>query len=379
MKSYLPFLFLWSLIVFCPKKSEAQIDFISTKLEEIYMQLPSDCKNKSSKRGESIPCTILSTPVELKILYNSLGQISHLGLKLFEFEDNIAYPASLLAFVERYALTFFLTNDINSLNKKNAEGRIYLNINGENVVSLNTNSLLQLREFFKQKNISTKIDFKDNYYTVELKKEKKVIQIVLPSDYELISGLDKGEYGKQIEQRLTTYKLPEKYVVERPKIKDLKIFDDVLYYSKKAEYFPGILADTYYACESDECIPVFDIDHVFESIRNSFLLPITSEKVKLIINQRLYGNKSIDYVVNLRDLVSYFKKDYDLFFGFENEDEKNISGTLIILNKNLNYINLLHVNFPKNAFFSTNEVLINSILYTNIPTSNVKNLFADFK
>lgn len=368
------------LFVFISPNLKGQSSFISKNLQEIYDKLPTECKTKEFKDGDLIPCKISNSSLPLKIQYNSLGQISHIGVKLFDFEDNLLYPASMLAFIERYALSIFLSNDINSLNKKNAESRLYMNINGENIVFLNSKNLVQLRNFFAEKNISSKINFTDNYYTVDLKKDKNIIQIILPAEYDLISGLDKEEYGKQIEQQLTMYSASQKNTIEKRKIKELKIFDDILYFNEKDEYMPGILGDTYYKCDTgDDCIPVFDKNYVFESIRNSFLLPITKDKIKVRVNQRLYGNKSIEYVVSLNDLVSYFQRDHELYFGFESDDLTEVSGTLIISNNNLNYINLLHVKFEKDMLFSNDEVLINAKLYTNIPTSNVKNLFADFK
>ena len=54
-----------------------------------------------------------------------------------------------------------------------------------------------------------------------------------------------------------------------------------------------------------------------------------------------------------------------------------MSGTLIIFNRKLNFVNLLYVNTNKNTLFGDIPI-INAKLYTNIPSDNIKNLFADY-
>ena len=102
-----------------------------------------------------------------------------------------------------------------------------------------------------------------------------------------------------------------------------------------------------------------------------------NKKIQLNIIHKIYGDEKYNYKVNLNDFISFFSNEFELYFGIEEKTDENMSGTLIIFNRKLNFVNLLYVNTNKNSLFSENPS-INAKLYTNIPSDNIKNLFADY-
>lgn len=374
---------IFFIIIICAisfSKLMAQIDFVSNNLSETYSKLPLNCKNSLNKTGATTNCNFGQESIPVKIQYNSQGQVIHLGVSLFDFEYNLVYPSALLAFVERYALSYFINDALSHLNKKNIESRIAIRVNKENISTVSPVYFSKIKQIFSQKNLTTNIRKNEKLFLIEIIDRQNTLEILIPANYELVSGLDKSEYGLQIQQHLSTMKNQTSHESYQKPTKKLTIYSDWLYLDKRGEYFKNISADTYYVCkEIDSCSPVLEKDFLLESIQNALLLPITSDKIQLQINQRLYGNQQLDYVVSLRQFVEFFITDHNLYFGFESEDQVNIIGTLIIAHEKLNYINLLHVSFKSEEFFSGKETFITGKLYTNIPSDNLKNLFAEFK
>ena len=99
----------------------AQTHFVSQNLSDIYSKLPIDCKNRLTRNGDVNICQLGKEAVPVKIIYNLYGEVVHLGIAIFNFEDNLVYPSALLAFIERYSLSFFIINDLEQINKSNKE------------------------------------------------------------------------------------------------------------------------------------------------------------------------------------------------------------------------------------------------------------------
>jgi hypothetical protein len=358
----------------------AQTNFASQNLSDIYSKLPLECKNKLTRNGEINLCSLGKEAIPVKIQYNSTGEVVHLGIALFNFEDNLVYPSALLALIERYSLWLFITNDLAQINKSNKENKISLRINQKGIYSIDNTNISNIKEFFYDKNPKPDVQFNNKYFLITISNNENNLEILFPANYELVSGLDKSEYGLQIQQRLISMvsQFPTSKIIKKQE----ELIESInrLYVDKKPEYFKTISGDTYFSCQNlNMCTPVRDKNNVFESIQNNFLLPISSDKIQIQITQKLYGNKQLDYVISLRNFIDFFLVDHNLYFGFENNDKEEIKGTLIISHQRLNYVNLLHVTFKSSEFFSEKGTIVNGKLYTNIPSDNIKNIFAEFR
>jgi hypothetical protein len=357
----------------------AQEHFISNHLNEMFSKLPLNCKSKLNNSGRVVPCTLGDASVPIKIQYNIQGEVSHLGIKLFDFEDNLIYPSTFLAFVERLSLDFFLEKDLASIVKRNKENKVRIKLNEYELTTLNNTQLQKIKNILLESNLLTNVNHSEKLFFVRFQTKNEILELLIPANYELISGMDKEEYSRQIYQRLQASKTSA-YTFDLPSIDGLKKHGENIYVSNKEDYFKNISGNTYYVLnEQKTLIPVKNPNFVFESIQNSFLIPISSAKIKLNVGHRLYGNQTLNYTVDLNDFIAYFQTDHNLFFGFEKNDNENIEATLIIEHNKLNYINLLYVSFKSSDFFSSGESYIDSKFYTVIPSDNIKNLFADIK
>jgi hypothetical protein len=354
---------------------------VSIDLKETFSKLPLDCKSKLNKSDLVVPCYISNEKVLIKILYNSVGQVQHLGINLFDFEDNLVYPSAILAFLERFSLQLFLVNDLPSLNKKISENKLFIRLNGIEITPINSNHLISIKRILQEKNLkTTTIERQKGVFRISVQKGNDSFELVLPSNYQVISGLDKLEYALQIEQRLTTYKEETKKMNYSKAPNELIPYSNGIYIHTKKDYFENISGNIYYKCDSiKNCLPVFHKSYFWETIQNSFLIPLAGEEKILKIHHKLYGNESLNYQLKLKDFVAFFQQDHSLYLGFESNDPDVIIGTLIIAHNNLDYINMLHIKFKSDNFFSGKNMFIEGELYTNIPSDNIKNIFAEYK
>jgi hypothetical protein len=351
--------------------------FISNNLSEMYGLLPLECKNQLNINPSTVICNITGSKIPLKIKYDREGQVSHLGMSIFDFEDNLVYPSIILGLIERLSLEFYLLQDPQQLTKRNEERKIKTRLNGTLLTKFDKHHLQAIKNIFEENNFETEIVNFENHFLVKITNNTQNLEFFLPANYQLISGLDKEEFAKQIHYQLTHLnKIDYKWELITPS--ELARLSNGLFVNSRGEYFKNISANVYYSC-GNLCEPVLDSSYPLESIQNSFLMPITSDRVKLTIEQRMYGNKKVNYSTTLKEFVSFFQKDHTLYFGFENNDKDNIEATLIISNDHLNYINLLQIKLTTKEFFSNELIFIESKLYTTIPSDNIKNLFADFK
>lgn len=379
MKIVLSLSFLLLCAIDC-NKLMAQTNFVSQNLNDIYSKLPLDCKSKLTSYGDVKICKLADETVPIKIKYNSIGEVVHLGIAIFNYEDNLVYPSSLLAFIERYSLSFFTTNDLAQINKSNQENKISIRINNKNISGIDNTNISQIKEFFSEENPKTNVQYNDKQFLVTIISNQNSFEILFPANYELVSGMDKSEFGLEIQKRLTSIVSPFSPLQVSKKQEELSTYINNLFINKKDEYFKNISADTFYKCpNSNYCIPVQGEQNMLEAIQNNFLMPIAPDRIQLQIKQKLYGNKQLDYIVTLRQFIEYFLQDHKLYFGFENDNKEEIEGTLIIVNEKLNYINLLHVNIKSSEFFSQKQSILKGRFFTNIPSDNIKNIFAEFK
>jgi hypothetical protein len=204
------------------------------------------------------------------------------------------------------------------------------------------------------------------------------ITIIFPATNTVISGMDKKEYGEQVMASLKTIKNYANFIPKTPIKDQFKTYKDDIKVSVGNSYFKSITSTKYYKVTDDVVQPLFSREYPLESFCNIFLMPMeANKKIQLNITHKIYGDEKFDYKVNLNDFVSFFSSEFEFYFGIEEKTDEHMSGTLIIFNRRLNFVNLLYVDTNKNTIFGENPS-VNAKLYTNIPSDNIKNLFADY-
>jgi hypothetical protein len=373
-------LFFVALAVLTMQKSVAQSLFTSAKLEEIYRLLPADFRNSINQSSSfSSKCKIAGDTLLIKINFNNEKQISHLGIDLFSNEMKLVFSDSELSFIERYFLDLILRNDIGYSRKKNQEDKIQFEINGK---SLSESDFGRINSVIPILNSNFAFNLKQEglFNKAELKSEKGNLTLVYPANNTVVSGLDKKEYGEQIMASLKSFKNPNDFKMEIPKIESLIHYKLGIKTNKGKNYLnEKINSNKYFTVENNIVRPLFSKQFQEESFCNLFLIPgfEKNNQIDLDITHKIYGDEKHQYRVNLNDFLIHFSKDFEFYFGLEECSGKSVSGTLIMFNKSLNFINLLYVTTENNGIFGKNPV-VNSKFYTNIPTDNIKNMFSEY-
>ena len=376
-KSLFLLIFLLSCAAVCSKLS-AQDAFTSSRLNELFAQLPLECKNALSRSTENkCRCGVKGNTLPIKASFNSQGQLSHLGMDLFSFDANLLYPNTVLSFIERSFLEYFVWNDVAIIDKKNKEDKIALLINGKQFNSLSNEKLSGILPILQSDAKDLNIKQDSLYYQATISSGKENVKLLFAANYQVVSGMDKKEYAQQIINSLKTYKAKSNLSPSLNPL-SLKPYREDLKVNIGKAYYKTISSNTYFKCAGNECEPVFDGQYPLESFTNAFLTAGDFNKdITLSIEQKIYANEKEQYEVELSDYLAYFKNDFELYFGMENNSEKILDGTLILYNRQLNFINLLYVSASPQELFSTGKRVLKAKFYTNIPSDNIKNLFAE--
>ncbi len=376
-KQFALFLILFSCATVCPKLS-AQDAFTSNRLNELFALLPLECKNTLSRSIENkCICQINGNSMPIKASFNSQGQLSHLGLDLFSFDANLIYPHTVLSFIERCYLEYFVWNDVAVIDRKNREDKIALLINGKQFNTPGAEKLSAILPSLLSDGKELHIMQDSLYYQATISSPKGTSTLLFAANYNVVSGMDKKEYALQLIQSLKAYNTNHNlhFTVDGALLKPYR--DDIKVKIGNS-YFKTISSNTYFRCSGNECIPVFDVEYPLESFTNAFLIAgHGNQDIRLFIEHKIYADEKETYEVSLSDFLAFFSNDYELYFGIENNSAKLLDGTLIIFNRQLNFINLLYVSADPLVFIQSEKMILKAKLYTNIPSDNIKNLFAE--
>ena len=250
-------------------------------------------------------------------------------------------------------------------------------INGKQFNSLSNEKLSVILPILQSDAKGLNIKQDSLFYQATISSGKENVSLLFAANYQVVSGMDKKEYAHQIINALKTYKAKSNL---SPSINplSLKPYREDLKVNIGKAYYKTISSNTYFKCAGNECEPVFDGQYPLESFTNTFLAAGDFNKdITLRIEQKIYANEKEQYEVGLSDYLAYFKNDFELYFGMENNSEKMLDGTLILYNRQLNFINLLYVSSTPQEFFKTGKRVLKAKFYTNIPSDNIKNLFAE--
>lgn len=89
-------------------------------------------------------------------------------------------------------------------------------------------------------------------------------------------------------------------------------------------------------------------------------------------------NSSAAKSIDLADFVSLMLSEgCRPYVGIETVDAKQITGTVVYLNRDLMYEHLLYFQLPLEVFHKKENVRIKAVLHPYIPLNNLENLYAD--
>lgn len=287
------------------------------------------------------------------------------GLKLFspEIHDAAAYPQRVVMdFLERYFGKELPVLKQTTLEHKMADDKVYFRKG-------NISSLVQITD-----TIPFSIDLLGRYYEVKwYKQNEPFITIVFPAQYDLLMGMQQNDSQLKLKERILA--APERNDSIRISA-DMTILEDSIYMMKTEMFELESLNDAiYYNKVRDKYTPVFNNTHLDFSAANLFHGLISDADYRMYIEQSVYGMKTINYSITLRQWLNYCSRcNMKIFFAVEEQREDGILAIIISQCKELGFNHLLSVVIP-DKFVNDKNAVLKVRLTPYIPTHNVKTLY----
>ena len=378
------FIFIFAMLISI--SGSTQIKCASQIVESIYNKLPEACKKEMLMKYNASPTTDFQSYCNTASngtyhIVNSCNGITSIGINCFKDSVKAYYPKEIYLFLER----LLLEANVN-------DASVFSSFIDENKISINNNYLNATAASNFTKNclsfINPKTDFGISFdglkYQAIWKTDSKKTSIRFPAKYSLISGMDKKEADETLFCSLTDFAKNTKNIVaniEAPPKENLKKYFQGLYILPGNTYFQKLTSDLYYVKSEDTTKYKLLYDNMFvaESFTNMLLKPeVTGKKITMVLQHKQYGKvttASLDYL----SLIQFFATNaYEAFVGIEKNENNSLTASIIFFNKYLNNLNLIYIETKSSDLFLS-DIRLTASLYSNIPTDNIKNLFADYK
>jgi len=366
--------FFLSLILFFFFDCEAKdYRYFNSEIKKICLKpeiaIPPSLPDTTIKKVSSINGRTFTYHFQIKS-----GSIDHIGVSIFPDELVFGYGSTggIYRYLERKMLLYILSFEASYVTRDIFEDGAELLVNGEPISDKHFGDFIDV---VSTGGSSIAIDvFSDStYFKCRLRARKVDIFYTVKKTYNIICGVNKIEADMLLFDALSKYRIVDNR--SKPIICDnLKIRDDSVYVIE-GKHFLKTLSSAFYVFKRDSSfVPLFNPNYPVESFVTTVLRPSSvSPNIDVLLEHRQYrGARALG--VSLRDLIEFFSKDHELFFGIE-DSTKLLSGTLVAYNGELNYLHLFHFQTNYGILFSSHPEYFCQ-LYTFIPTFNVKNLFS---
>ena len=355
--------------------------YSSLKMEEIGNEIDKDCL----PLVDSIfRCPEVIKGKALIVTYNQKQEVNHLGISLFSDETKMLINFPVCNFIERMMLELVLEKTLEETKQKLDRFNISITKNGVEYGGFNFTSLSDVLgeirnpvKFSLQKNQS-------QFAAVWEFNDDDQFVVTFPAVRDLIFGTDKKESDELLSNQLFEERSPcgneENLTSEEVSDNDLEYDETKDIFTKKGREFTlqFINSNTYYKKEGDSFELLFSEDFPKESLSNLILKDIGTLNHSLHITHRMYGHFSPDFDISLHKFLCFFRDDYDFFTAVSLADAEEMKLTVIMNNRDYNYVHLLIINTSVENIFHKEGVL-NANFYSNIPQQSIKSLIGDVK
>jgi len=313
------------------------------------------------------------------VQYNRKNEIEHIGVSLFSTETKDKFNRPVCNFIERMMLELVLQKSSVEVKSKLLEYKIGLELNGVEYGKGSFSSLNQVLDNIKS---STRFGLqKDSIYRAvwEIGNNNRV-KMSFPASRELIFGTDKKESDESFGELFTNEDCRKSSdthaiaVVSGDQLTPIQGTDLLL---RKGTVFMinQINSDTYYQRSNNLYQPVFSSDYPTESLANLFITKQISNSLTLRITHRMYGGVTPEFTIPLDRFICLFDKEFSTYCVLHRLNSGNVQISVVLHNRDFNYVHLLRVKTTEKQLFSKNGILT-ADFYTNIPLHNLKSLFS---
>jgi len=352
--------------------------YSSVKMEALGSEIPEDCL---PVRDGIFNCPAVIKEKSLVVQYNADHEINHLGISLFSNETKELLNLPVCTFIERIMLELVLEQSNNDLIQKLDRLRLSLQKNGR---TYGESGFTSIRSVLEEIQLPAQFSLvrEDNKFAAIWKyNQDDQLVFTFPVSRELIFGTDKKESDDLLNRSLfDSGRLCRENTITTDMVKEADLMFDSeknIFTRKGAEFMlPVINANTYYQKKGGVFELLFSKDFPAESFTNLVVNNMNVMNHKLHVTHRMYGDFSPDFDISLHEFLCYFMEEYDFFSAATSSDNKQMKLTVILRNKEYNYIHLLLVSAPVENVFSYNG-LLTAEFYSNIPQQSIRRLIGD--
>lgn len=360
---------------------KAQEMFYSPKVESLYKLVNQVCAMDSVCNNNMVfQCTELvkGDTVPVILCKDENGVVDHIGYRFFP--DSIRMVnISVIQFLEREMLTLLVTKDISAVLSAYRNAGFLLMVDDAPMGQKNLQNKGFICSMLKDcKGIALNRVGKDYSVTIYSSNGHR-LSFSFPADCELISGMDKKEQEIRLAFQLKNHTAKTiDSLTPLPDINYLQLLQDDTYqdsiYVEKGEKFniPQINNDLFYFKNDSIYTLVLDTSLIALSFSNALLAPSTNHYT-IDVKHRMYGLVALDYSIHSRDFNDYFSRGYERYFGIETLEPEHLSGTLILYNRDEEFIHLFYVTTTLDDLVNGGKMMME--LYSNIPQHNIDSLY----
>ena len=355
--------------------------YASLKMEEIGSELDGNCLPEVDS---IFNCPEIIKGKSLIVTYNQKQEVNHLGISLFSEEAKRLINFPVCNFIERMMLELVLEKTVDETKQTLNRLKINLMKNGVEYGAFNFTSLSEVLEEIRSPVKFSLHKNQDQFAAVWEFNEDNQFSVSFPAVRDLIFGTDKKESDEQLSNLLFEERNPcaKERNPETGEIseKDLLYDPSKNIFTKKGREFTlqFVNSNTYYKKFDDSFELLFSEDYPAESLSNLFIKEAGNMNLTLHIVHRMYGNFSPEFDISLQKFLCFFRDDYDIFTAVSLADPAELRLTVVLNNKDYNYVHLLLIKTPAENIFS-NEGVLNANFYSNIPQQSIRSIIDDVK
>lgn len=295
--------------------------------------------------------------------YDDRHTVTNLGFALFNPEIKQAYSSHVYDFIERYFLELCCWEDKATLKQKMKDDKVmFTHGNMADIGKIDFSSPFSI----------SRTD--DKFYEVTWTRDgATLLSMAFPIQYELFLGMPVAEIEKTLYDRITTAAPYE----ELPAAPQCEPDENGIYRTAPRRYYEleSVNNCSYYYRKTDGTyILVQDTVSKLPSVINLFH-HITRADNPMRVEQRLYGFKTTNFTVTLRQWLNYCHQErLQVYTGMEEEYADGVKLLVIAENRDMGYNHLLSVIVPY-ACLTNPKVEMKVVANAYIPTHNVKTLY----
>lgn len=308
---------------------------------------------------------------QLRVRTNALGDVCHIGYKLFH-NDIVAYYGNqaLCDFLERYFLELDLHLDDKPLAQRMEVDR---------VVMREGNAAL-MRKVNEEAPVSINYTPRRSY-TVSWTMDGKLLTLSFPTDCQLMLGANAIELedivARDVPRHFSDADLGEALA---PWAKTHEQRSGSLRQKDYGTYLNRLIGSRIYLrLHNSQWRPDISPSSPSRAVATAMLTGCTPHPLPMRLTVDRYGYKKVQADVTLQQLLAYFRAEGSkAYIGFKTRTDSTVTGTLFVLNEQLGCNHVVPFTFPL-SLLSAGEApegtAIEAKIYAYIPLQNVTEKF----